>query len=174
MSRYSINSSASKTCFATLIFPHILRLIIQNLFHLLLKVLLHLKFTAKSTYRLLKQLLKNQINTNTTKARHSSVLPGNTKCSVTSHTRWRQGGHHQDIYKYTSIDGPAYLAGRWHHARYTRFESDDIINLSRRGASGVSFCSKHVGFEEGMCRKVWGRSHESWWVILSALNHINF
>ena len=59
-----------------------------------------------------KQLLINQINTNTTKARHSSVLPGNTKCSVTSHTRWRPGGHHDDIYKYRSIDGPADFAGR--------------------------------------------------------------
>jgi len=139
-----------------------------------LKVLLHLKFTAKSTYRLLKQLLKNQINTNMTKARHSSELPGNTKRSVMSHTRWRQGGHHHDIYKYTSIDGPADFAGRWHHTQYTRFKSDGIINLSRRDAFGVSFCSKQVGFEEGMCRKVWGRSQESWWVILSALNHNNF
>ena len=140
MSRYSINSSTSKTCFVTLIFTHILRVIIQNLCHLLLKVLLPLKFIAKSTYQLLKQLLKNQINRNTPKkARHSSVLPGNAKCSVTSHTRWRQGGHHHDIYKYTSIHGPADFAGRWHHARYMRFESDDIINLSRQGAFSSHF-----------------------------------
>ena len=168
MSRYSINSSASKPCFVTLIFTHILRLIIQNLCHLLLKVLLPLKFTAKSTYRLLKQLLKNQINRNTPKkARHSSVLPGNAKCSVTSHTRWCQGGHHHDIYKYTSIHGPADFAGRWHHARYTRFESDDIINLSRRGAFSSHFArNKQVLGKEcaeksgGDLRKV----DESYWV----------
>ena len=37
LGRYGINSSASKTCFVTAIFSHILRLIIQNRFHLLLK-----------------------------------------------------------------------------------------------------------------------------------------
>ena len=37
LGRYGINSSASKTCFVTAIFTHILRLIIQNRFHLLLK-----------------------------------------------------------------------------------------------------------------------------------------
>ena len=37
LGRYGINSSASKTCFVTAIFAHILRLIIQNRFHLLLK-----------------------------------------------------------------------------------------------------------------------------------------
>ena len=56
-------------------------------FHLLLKVLLHSKFTAKSTYRLIKRLQKYQPDRNITKARHSWVLPGNTKYSVTSQTR---------------------------------------------------------------------------------------
>ena len=43
--RYSINSSASKMCFVTTIFANILRIIIQNRFHLLLKVLKHSKFS---------------------------------------------------------------------------------------------------------------------------------
>ena len=46
MPNNGINSSASKRvlpgCFVTAIFAHILRLIIQNRFHLLLKVLLQL------------------------------------------------------------------------------------------------------------------------------------
>ena len=46
-SRYSVNSSASKTCFVTRF-----SLIIQNRLHLLLKVLLNSKFIAKRTYRL--------------------------------------------------------------------------------------------------------------------------
>ena len=46
-SRYSVNSSASKTCFVTRF-----SLIIQNRLHLLLKVLLNSKFIAKSTCRL--------------------------------------------------------------------------------------------------------------------------
>ena len=37
LGRYGINSSASKTCFVTAMFAHMLRLIIQNRFHLLLK-----------------------------------------------------------------------------------------------------------------------------------------
>ena len=37
LGRYSINSSASKTCFVTAMFAHMLRLIIQKRFHLLLK-----------------------------------------------------------------------------------------------------------------------------------------
>ena len=37
LGRYGINSSASKPCFVTAIFAHILRLIIQNRFHFLLK-----------------------------------------------------------------------------------------------------------------------------------------
>ena len=37
LGRYGINSSASKTCFVTETFAHMLRLIIQNRFHLLLK-----------------------------------------------------------------------------------------------------------------------------------------
>ena len=44
-SRYSVNSSASKTCFVT-------RFSLQNRLHLLLKVLLNSKFIAKSTCRL--------------------------------------------------------------------------------------------------------------------------
>ena len=47
---YGINStnwSARKTCFFTTILANILRLIIQNRFHLLLKVLLHSKFNCK-------------------------------------------------------------------------------------------------------------------------------
>ena len=43
--RYSINSSTSKMCFVTTIFANILRIIIQNRFHLLLKVLKHSKFS---------------------------------------------------------------------------------------------------------------------------------
>ena len=78
LSRNGINLSASKTCYITSIFAHILRLIIQNRLHLLLKELLHSKFNAftkfiaKSTYRLLKRPLKKKIdrNTRTTKARH--------------------------------------------------------------------------------------------------------
>ena len=46
--------AASKTCFVTSIFAHILRLIVQNRFHLFLKKVLFSKFIAKSTYRLLK------------------------------------------------------------------------------------------------------------------------
>ena len=45
------------------------------------------------------------------KRRHSSVFPENAKCSVMSHTRWRQGGHYRNICKYT-VDGPADFAGR--------------------------------------------------------------
>ena len=37
LGRYGINSFASKTCFVTAMFAHMLRLIIQNRFHLLLK-----------------------------------------------------------------------------------------------------------------------------------------
>ena len=37
LSWYGINSSAGKTCFVTAMFAHMLRLIIQNRFHLLLK-----------------------------------------------------------------------------------------------------------------------------------------
>ena len=37
LGRYGINSSASKTCFVTAMFVYMLRLIIQNRFHLLLK-----------------------------------------------------------------------------------------------------------------------------------------
>ena len=62
-------SSVSKTCFVKSIFAHILRLIIANRFHLLLKVLLHSKFIAKSTYRLLKRPLRKQMDRNTTKSK---------------------------------------------------------------------------------------------------------
>ena len=37
LGRYGKNSSASKTCFVAAMFAHMLRLIIQNRFHLLLK-----------------------------------------------------------------------------------------------------------------------------------------
>ena len=37
LGRYSINSFASKTCFVAAMFAHMLRLIIKNRFHLLLK-----------------------------------------------------------------------------------------------------------------------------------------
>ena len=37
LGRYGINSFAGKTCFVTAMFAHMLRLIIQNRFHLLLK-----------------------------------------------------------------------------------------------------------------------------------------
>ena len=69
LSRCGINSSVSKTCFVKSIFAHILRLIIPNRFHLLLKVLLHSKFFAKSTYRLLKRPLRKQMDRNTTKSK---------------------------------------------------------------------------------------------------------
>ena len=39
LGRYGINSAASKTCFVTTMFAHMLRLIIQNCFHLLLNYL---------------------------------------------------------------------------------------------------------------------------------------
>ena len=92
----TVGSSSSKTCFVTSIFAPFLRLIIQNRFHLLLKVLFHSKFIAKSTYRLLKRPLKQpEPIADMTKARHSLMLPGSTN--------WRQGGHHGDIYKYTAI-----------------------------------------------------------------------
>ena len=65
-----------------------------------LKVLLHSKFIAKSTeYRKTTAKKPKPIEI-WPKRWHSSVLPGSTKCSLTSHTRWRQGGHHGDICKY--------------------------------------------------------------------------
>ena len=93
----TVGSSSSKTCFVTSIFAPFLRLIIQNRFHLLLKVLFHSKLIAKSTYRLLKRAAAKTTKpiADMTKARHSSMLPGSTN--------WRQGGHHRDIYKYTAI-----------------------------------------------------------------------
>ena len=72
--------------FCKSIFAHILRLIIPNRFHLLLKVLLHSKFIAKSTYRLLKRPLRKQMDRNTTKsktlfgvAQKHKMLPGVTQ-----------------------------------------------------------------------------------------------
>ena len=82
LSRNGINLSASKTCYITSIFAHILRLIIQNRLHLLLKELLHskfnafMKFIAKSTYRLLKRPLKKIDRNTRTRKTPPSELPG--------------------------------------------------------------------------------------------------
>ena len=43
--------------------------------------------------------------------KYDQVFPENAKCSVMSHTRWRQGGHYRNICKYT-VDEPADFAGR--------------------------------------------------------------
>ena len=85
-SRYFINASASKTCFVTSIFAYIVRLIIQNRFHLPLKVLLHSKFRAKSTYRLLKRPQKNQVGLCWWEIAFSRKLPSNKKCMTSLRT----------------------------------------------------------------------------------------
>ena len=85
-SRYGINSSASKTCFVTSICAHIVRLIIQNRFHLPLKVLLHSKFIAKSTYRLLQRPRKNQVGLCWWEIAFSRKLPSNKKCMTSLQT----------------------------------------------------------------------------------------
>ena len=59
--RYKLVCEQNVFCYLDLIFANIVRLIIQNRFHLPLKVLLHSKFIAKSTYRLLKRPQKNQV-----------------------------------------------------------------------------------------------------------------
>ena len=86
-SRYFISSSASKTCFVTSIFAHIVRLIIQNRFHLPLKVLLHSKFIAKSTYRLLKRPQKKQVGPGAPGwTLLTFLLPSNKKCMTSLRT----------------------------------------------------------------------------------------
>ena len=84
----TVGSSSSKTCFVTSIFAPFLRLIIQNRFHLLLKVLFYSKFIAKSTYRLLKRAAAKTTKpiADMTKARHSSMLPGVREDTIAIHT----------------------------------------------------------------------------------------
>ena len=80
---------------ANLLYGATLGLIIKNHFHFLLKALSRSKFIAKGTYWLLKRPLKNHTDSKTL----FGVAWKLTKCSVTSHTRWRRGGHHCAIYK---------------------------------------------------------------------------
>ena len=132
LSRCGINSSASKTCF-----------VIQIASICSIKVLLHLKFIAKRTFWLRRRPLK-------TKARHSSVLPGNTKCSVTLlNARWRQGGHRRKPAEFLC---PGYFLGearraqsregirfKWYYAMPRGHKRDPIYSLSINAAFWANF-----------------------------------
>ena len=132
LSRCGTNLSASKTCF-----------VIQIASICSFKVLLHLKFIARRTFWLRRRPLK-------TKARLSSVLPGNTKCSVTLlHARWRQGGHQRkpaqfwcpgyflsDARRARSREG---IRFKWYYAMPRGHKQDPIYSLSINDAFWANF-----------------------------------
>ena len=67
------------------------------------------------------------------------MLPGKTKCYVTSHTRWRQSGHHGDIYKYTSIDCRSLTPRPWRDYKPLEARRIRLIYCLGEGV-GKEFC----------------------------------
>ena len=120
-----------------------LRLIIQNHFHLLLKVLLHSKFNCKKHLLTPKTTAKNQGLWSLIwwKITFSQMLPGNKKCAVRSNyckTSWQTPS---DLHKYRWVLRVCSSLGSMHGPCCARYKIRNSLHL----AWGINLILGSVG-----------------------------
>ena len=128
-------------------FAHSLRLIIQNCFHLLLKVLFHSKFIAKSTYQPLKPQKKTKHFGHCDDEKSLSVLDDAKKQKMRRDVKLLYDviGRPSDIHKNWRCEFAARYNPRSVHALRARFAGEEIIN-SLHAALRVSLCEEKESY----------------------------